>query len=113
MLEHLFAVLLNQFLDVRQHQDARLGPVLQRVFAKLNLQWEDYVEIDPRYFRPTEVEYLHGDPSKARELLGWKPKVSFSELVDRMVSHDLNLAEQERTLLDAGHRVTARGKASG
>ena len=86
---------------------------VQRVFAKLELPWEDYVVIDPRYFRPTEVEYLHGDPSKAEQLLGWKPKVSFSQLVDRMVNHDLNLAEQERTLLDAGHRVTARGKASG
>jgi GDPmannose 4,6-dehydratase len=63
------------------------------------------VGIDPRYFRPTEVDSLCGDASKARATLGWKPKVSFPELVRKMVDHDLELARRERTLLAAGHAV--------
>lgn len=85
---------------------------VERVFAKLDMDWEEHVLIDPRYFRPTEVEYLHGDPTKARKLLGWEPKVTFSQLVERMVNNDLNLAKQERTLVDAGHMVTVRGMAN-
>ena len=49
------------------------------------------VKVDPRYFRPTEVDFLLGDPSKAREKLGWKPEVTFDELVRRMVAHDVKL----------------------
>jgi GDPmannose 4,6-dehydratase len=67
------------------------------------------VEIDPRYFRPTEVDFLLGDASKAREKLGWRPRVTFKELVRRMVEHDLELAKQERTLVDAGHRIALPG----
>jgi GDPmannose 4,6-dehydratase len=52
------------------------------------------VEVDPRYFRPTEVECLVGDPSKAREKLGWKHKVGFAELVSEMVEQDLSLARR-------------------
>jgi GDPmannose 4,6-dehydratase len=84
---------------------------VQRVFARLDLDWERYVKVDPRYFRPSEVEFLQGDSSKARKALNWSPKVSFEQLVDRMVAHDLELANQERTLLDAGHLVAARGSA--
>jgi len=85
---------------------------VERVFAKLDMDWEEHVLIDPRYFRPTEVEYLHGDPTKARRLLGWEPKVNFSQLVERMVHNDLELAKQERTLVDAGHIVSVRGMAN-
>lgn len=73
--------------------------------ARLGLDWEKHVEIDPRYFRPTEVDYLMGDPSKARTLLGWKPEVSFRTLVEMMVDHDLELAKRETMLRDAGHQV--------
>jgi len=52
------------------------------------------VEVDPRYFRPTEVDYLVGDPSKARRQLGWRHRVSFDELVEQMVKHDLKLAKR-------------------
>jgi GDPmannose 4,6-dehydratase len=52
------------------------------------LNWEDYVEIDPRYFRPTEVDLLIGDPTKAKTVLGWEPEVSFKELVEIMVKAD-------------------------
>jgi GDPmannose 4,6-dehydratase len=77
------------------------------------LDWRKHVEIDERYFRPTEVDYLLGDPSKAKQKLGWKPKVSFVELVEMMIEHDMELARQELTLTDAGHRVVLRGIAHG
>ncbi|NPA06790.1 MAG: GDP-mannose 4,6-dehydratase [Chloroflexi bacterium] len=82
---------------------------LELAFAQLGLDPYEYVEIDPRYFRPTEVDFLLGDATKAREKLGWQPRVSFEELVRRMVAHDLELARQERTLLDAGHKIRLRG----
>jgi len=62
---------------------------LETAFGYVNLRWEDYVAIDPRYFRPTEVELLIGDASKAKQKLGWTPKVSFAELVKIMVEADL------------------------
>jgi GDPmannose 4,6-dehydratase len=74
-----------------------------------DLDWHEHVEIDPRYFRPAEVDYLQGDSSKAREVLGWKPRVDFRELVRRMVEHDLELARQEHMLREAGHAPVARG----
>ena len=86
--------------------------LVKLAFGSLNLDWEAHVEIDPRYFRPTEVDRLEGDPSKATEILGWRPRVSFEELVGMMVDHDLELARQERTLRDAGHTVLARGAGS-
>jgi GDPmannose 4,6-dehydratase len=61
---------------------------LDVAFGALDLDWKQYVEIDPRYFRPTEVDHLHGDPSKAMKVLGWKPKVSFRGLIEMMVRAD-------------------------
>jgi len=81
--------------------------------AHCGLDWTRHVETDPRYFRPTEVDYLMGDASKVRRLLGWKPRVSFEELVRLMVDHDLELALQEQTLATAGHRVVVRGSSHG
>ena len=75
---------------------------LELSFGRVGLDWQKYVEIDPRYFRPTEVDFLQGDPSKAKAALGWEPKVSFKELVGMMVDHDLDMAARERTLKDAG-----------
>lgn len=69
------------------------------------------VRVDPRYFRPTEVDTLLGDPTKARDSLGWRATVDFGELVRGMVQHDVDLAIQEKTLIDAGHKVRARGIA--
>lgn len=82
---------------------------LEAAFGLLGLDWREYVVVDPRYFRPTEVDCLQGDPKKARERLGWRPKVGFKELVRIMVEHDLELARQERALVDAGFRAAARG----
>lgn len=64
---------------------------LDLAFDYAKLDWKKYVEIDPRYFRPAEVDLLLGDSSKARKQLGWKPKVSFPELVRMMVDADLEL----------------------
>lgn len=85
---------------------------VERVFDRLGLDWRKYVRIDPRYFRPTEVEALCGDATKARTKLGWRPKVTFEELIERMVEHDLELARQEKLLLESGHRLALRGMSS-
>jgi GDPmannose 4,6-dehydratase len=63
------------------------------------------VEIDPRYFRPAEVDLLIGDPSKAKTKLGWEPKVKLSELVKMMVDHDIKLAQREVHLKDGGYQT--------
>jgi GDPmannose 4,6-dehydratase len=70
-------------------------------FELLDMDWREHVEIDPRYYRPTEVDTLLGDASKARRELGWGPKISFKELVRLMVESDLKLAQRERLLADA------------
>ncbi len=62
---------------------------LEEAFSYVDLDWREYVEIDPRYFRPTEVEFLLADASKAREKLGWEPKITFRELVWIMVDADM------------------------
>jgi len=85
---------------------------LEAVFVQLDLDWKEHVVIDPRYFRPTEVDHLCGDPSKVRSKLGWKPRVGFDELVRMMVDSDLELARQEQTLKDAGHMISLRGMAN-
>jgi GDPmannose 4,6-dehydratase len=66
-----------------------------RAFARAGLDWEDHVAIDPRYFRPAEVDSLLGDASRARERLGWAPKVRFAELVDIMVDEDVRMLEDQ------------------
>lgn len=73
--------------------------------TKLDLDLDEIVGFDARYLRPTEVDALVGDASKARALLGWQATTSFDALVSMMVDHDLELASRERTLLEAGHRV--------
>ncbi|MBA3392070.1 MAG: GDP-mannose 4,6-dehydratase, partial [Deltaproteobacteria bacterium] len=62
--------------------------VLDISFGALGLEWKSYVELDPRYLRPTEVDHLRGDMSKARAKLGWKPKMTFQELITQMVRAD-------------------------
>jgi GDPmannose 4,6-dehydratase len=74
-------------------------------FSHLGLNYQDYVEIDPRYYRPAEVEQLLGDNTKAQKALGWKPTVDVKTLAIMMVENDLELARREKTLRDAGHDV--------
>jgi GDPmannose 4,6-dehydratase len=65
---------------------------LDEAFGYVNLDWHEYVQIDQRYFRPTEVDFLLGDCRRAREILGWEPRVHFKELVRIMVDADMELA---------------------
>lgn len=71
---------------------------LEMAFSFVGLQWSDYVKIDERYMRPTEVPYLCGDYAKATEELGWKPTTPPAKLCDMMMQHDLALAEEEAVL---------------
>jgi GDPmannose 4,6-dehydratase len=86
---------------------------LAAAFARLNLDWEKYVVVDSRYYRPTEVDHLQGDASKARAVLGWRPTRSFEDLVNEMVDHDMELAKAEQTLRRAGHHGAARSQGRG
>jgi GDPmannose 4,6-dehydratase len=89
-----FVVATGERHSVREFAD--------RAFRLLDLDWEEHVELDSRYLRPAEVDLLQGDSNKAREVLRWKPEVSFDRLVELMVEADLELAKQERALVDAG-----------
>ena len=82
---------------------------LEATFTHLGLDWRPFVEVEQRYFRPSEVDHLRGDATKARETLGWVPRVSFEQLVRMMADHDLELARQEKTLRDAGHSDVPHG----
>ncbi len=73
---------------------------VEEVFECLDLDWCEHVEIDPRYFRPSEVDILEGDASKARKVLNWKPKVSFKELARMMTDADMKIAEREKIIKD-------------
>jgi len=66
---------------------------------------ECIVEVDPRYFRPTEVETLLGDPTKAKEKLGWVPKITLDEMVAEMVEHDLMIAKRDALCEKEGFRT--------
>jgi GDPmannose 4,6-dehydratase len=80
------------------------GNGIARMSSKI-VPGETLVQVDPRYFRPTEVETLLGDPSKAKEKLGWEPKTSFDELVHEMVVHDLEQAQRDELCKRAGFQV--------
>jgi len=80
----------------------------EKVFEKLDLDYKQYVDIDKKYFRPSEVDVLLGDASKARNILGWAPKVDFEQLIDMMIEADMEFARKEKTLVDAGHTVLSR-----
>ena len=83
---------------------------VQAAFSILGLDWERYIRLDPRYLRPTEVDLLLGDNTKARKLLGWAPRVGFRQLVEMMVEADWKLARREklvhenRSLIETGNR---------
>jgi GDPmannose 4,6-dehydratase len=76
-------------------------------FGHVELDYRDFVEVDPKYFRPSEVEQLQGSAAKARKKLGWEPRTTVEELARMMVDHDLELASREKTLRDAGHKLPA------
>lgn len=84
---------------------------LNLAFGYVNLDWQDYVEFDERYLRPTEVDLLIGDPAKAKKQLGWEPSVTFQELVHLMVDADLQavgLSTPHNGQLNPGDYATVR-----
>jgi len=82
-----YVVATNELYSVRDF--------CEKTFGQLGLNYEDHVEIDPRYYRPTEVDLLLGDSTKACKQLGWKPQTSFDQLVEMMVKNDFGIAQQE------------------
>jgi GDPmannose 4,6-dehydratase len=92
-----YVIATGQTYSVRQFLD--------EVFGCLELDWREYVESDPKYYRPTEVDFLLGDASKARKVLGWEPKVTFSELVRMMTDADMKLAQREKILIEHGEKL--------
>jgi GDPmannose 4,6-dehydratase len=86
--------------------------LVELAFGMVGVDWKKHVVLDDRYLRPAEVDNLRGDSAKARRILGWEPKVKFDELIRMMVENDLVLAEQEKTLADAGHVIPLRGAAA-
>ncbi len=70
--------------------------LLELAFSYLDLDYHDFVEFDTRYTRPSEVDVLQGDATKAREVLGWRPEVDFRGLIKMMIEHDRELARREK-----------------
>jgi GDPmannose 4,6-dehydratase len=89
-------------------QSHSVRELCERAFGHVGLDYHEFVEIDPRYYRPTEVDFLLGDASKAERQLGWKPRTSFEALVTLMMDADLELAERERRA-GAGPAVSRHG----
>lgn len=87
-----FVVATGESYTVRQFLD--------EAFGCAGLDWQEYVEIDPRYYRPSEVDALEGDASKAARVLGWKPRTRFSDLTRMMVDSDMELARKEAALAE-------------
>jgi GDPmannose 4,6-dehydratase len=83
---------------------------LQEAFSYADLDWKEYVEIDPKYFRPTEVELLLGDAGRARKILGWEPEVGFKELVRLMVDADIKALEEMKQCQDIIQKITSTNK---
>ena len=74
-------------------------------FSSLGLNYEDYVKVDPKFFRPAEVDYLLGDPSKIKAKLNWSPKTSFKQLVERMIEGDLKLAQMDQYIINQSKQL--------
>ena len=98
-----YVVATNELYSVRDF--------CEKTFGQLGLNYEDHVEIDPRYYRPAEVDLLLGDSTKARMKLGWQPRTSFDELVTMMVEEDFTLAEREQLIQHGFQQRPAREAA--
>ena len=85
-----YVVATNELYSVREF--------CEKTFSRLGLDYRDHVEVDPRYYRPAEVDLLLGDSTKARHALGWEPRTSFTQLVKMMIDADLALACKEHAL---------------
>jgi GDPmannose 4,6-dehydratase len=76
-------------------QTHTIRELLDVAFGHVGLDWHNYVGVDKKYFRPTEVDVLLGDASKAKRVLGWEPKIRFKELIEEMVDADIREAQSE------------------
>ncbi len=85
-----------------------VGEFARLAFEHAGLDHSAYIAFDPRYLRPSEVDVLLGDPSKAKAKLGWEATTTVEELAKMMVDYDLEAARREKTLLDAGHKMPGR-----
>jgi GDPmannose 4,6-dehydratase len=97
-VESMWLMLQHEVADdfvIATGSTATIREFLEIVFGSLDLDWRQFVEIDARYFRPTDIEMLVGNACKAREVLGWSPETTLEELAALMVAHDLELAKQE------------------
>lgn len=81
---------------VATHESHTIAECLAVAFGAVGLRWQDHVDVDPRFFRPAEVDHLIGNPEKARRQLGWEPRVRFRELIELMVDADLRLIQEQR-----------------
>jgi len=96
-VEAMWAMLQQEKPDdyvIATGQTHSVEEFLSEAFSHVNLDWHDYVELDPKYLRPAEVDLLIGDATKARQDLGWEPKVTFKELVRLMVDADVSLVNR-------------------
>ena len=94
----LIAECIQQFIPddfvIGTGQTHSVREFMQIVFEELKLNYEDYLVIDPRFYRPAEVEILVADPSKAKEKLGWEPRVTFAELALKMIRYDYDILKK-------------------
>lgn len=98
-----YVVATNELYSVRDF--------CEKTFSRLDLDYRKYVEIDPRFYRPAEVELLLGDATKALTVLNWKPQTSFDQLVDMMCENDLAMAQNE-LLLSSGNAPNSKRSAA-
>jgi GDPmannose 4,6-dehydratase len=97
-VEAMYAILQNDSANdyvIGTGEAHTVREFLDESFGYVGLDWNKYVQIDPRYYRPTEVDYLLSDPSRSKKLLNWEPRIKFHELVRIMVDADLELQDQK------------------
>lgn len=100
-VEAMWSILQHEKADdfvIATGESYSVRDLLDECFGSLDLDWKEYVEIDPKYYRPAEVDMLQGDAAKARKVLRWEPKVGFRELVRMMTDSDFKIAEREKVL---------------
>ena len=101
--EGMYAMMQNETPDdwvLATGETHSVKEFAEKAFNHVGLNWKDFVLTSEKYSRPNEVHHLLGDASKAKNILGWKPRTSFNELIKKMVDSDLDLANREKVLVD-------------
>ena len=104
-VEAMYLIMQNNYPDdwvIATGKTYTVKEFLKKAFDYVNLNWEDFVQTSKDYYRPNEVDFLLGDPGKAKKILGWEPKTNIDELVKIMVEHDLETAKREKVLFENG-----------